>query len=160
MHIIQIFFIFLARIFLSSVFILAAVHKIIDWQETEHGVVYTLCDWLSYVHHSEGLQGFFSGLLEWVPTLLGIAIVVELLGGISILLGYKPRLGAALLILFLIPTTIFFHNFWFLEGARRDIQVVMFVKNLAILGGLFYVLVFGTKVQSSTPPIGKIPLDD
>lgn len=160
MRAIQVILIFIARIFLSLIFILAAFHKVVTWQETENGVVYTLCDWLSYVHHSEVLQGFFSTMLNWIPTLLGIATGVEFLGGLSILIGIKSRLGAGILFLFMIPTTLFFHHFWFLEGTKKDVQIVMFMKNLAIMGGLLYVLVYGTKVHPSNRSVGKIPLDE
>ena len=66
------------------------------------------------------------------------AIVFLLVGSLSLLVGYKARIGALLLILFLLPTTLIFHPFW-VEPA----QMGAFVKNLAVLGGLFYVLGMG-----------------
>lgn len=67
------------------------------------------------------------------------AIVFELVGAALVLLGYKAKWGALLLILFLIPTTLIFHTN-FAEG----MQVTQFFKNLAILGGLLMVTAFGS----------------
>jgi putative oxidoreductase len=71
------------------------------------------------------------------------AIALELLGGLSVLTGYKARLGAAALIFFLIPTTLIFHNFWAFQGMEQQMQMTNFLKNVAIAGGLFLVVAFG-----------------
>lgn len=75
-------------------------------------------------------------MIPWTPILLLFATLFELCGGLSILLGYREKLGAILLILFLIPATVLMHQFWFVEGAMRELQLTHFLKNLAILGGL------------------------
>lgn len=67
-----------------------------------------------------------------------IAIVVELIGGIMLLVGFKTRWAAAALFLFLIPTIFFFHPFW-VDPA----QATSFWKNVGIMGGLLYVWAFG-----------------
>jgi putative oxidoreductase len=67
---------------------------------------------------------------------LAIALTAEFLGAISVVSGLWYRCGALLLILFLVPVTLLYHAFWLYEGARRDAQLVHFLKNLAILGGL------------------------
>ena len=73
------------------------------------------------------------------------AIGVELLGGLSVLTGYKGRWGAIILFLFLIPTTLIFHT----EFSDQT-QVIMFMKNLAIMGSLLLLVSHGA---------GKISLD-
>ena len=78
-----------------------------------------------------------------VPVFLVGAILSELCGGLSILLGWWTRVGATLLIVFLIPTTLIFHDFWTYEGAQQQMQMIHFMKNLAILGGLFVLLSVG-----------------
>ncbi|MGL6136758.1 MAG: DoxX family membrane protein, partial [Planktothrix sp.] len=70
--------------------------------------------------------------------LLGGTIVFQILGGLSLVLGYKTRLGAWLLILFLIPATVIFHNFWDIPSEKID-----FLKNLSIMGGLLMITYFG-----------------
>jgi len=146
MRVVQAILIWIGRIFISALFILSAINKVIDWQATERGLVSLLCDWHVYVSHFPTWQSFFGMVLPWVPALLVIATVIELLGGLLVLLGIKPRLGAFLLIIFFIPSTILLHQFWFLDGIKKDMQMVMFVKNIAILGGLLFVLAFGGKL--------------
>lgn len=58
------------------------------------------------------------------------------LGGLSVALGLWTRIGAALLILFLIPVTLMMHKYWAIaDPAAAQLQQIMFMKNLAILGG-------------------------
>lgn len=150
---------FLGRLCISLIFIVSAVHKAWDWDATERGVINVLCDWQGYTHHIPALQSFLSGLLPWITTLLILGTVIELIGGLMILLGIRARFGAFLLIIFLIPTTVFFHQFWYLDGMRRDLQVIMFLKNIAIIGGLLYILSCGAKPKAHYP-MGRIPLDE
>ena len=78
-----------------------------------------------------------------VPLLLTGAIVTEIIGGLSLLLGVKARWGALLLFLFLIPTTLIFHNFWAVPDGERAMQQIQFMKNLTIMGGLLVVVSAG-----------------
>ena len=71
------------------------------------------------------------------------AIAVELVGGILVIIGWHARLAATALFLFMIPTTLLFHNFWAFEAAQQAGQRIHFMKNLAIMGGILYVMVFG-----------------
>lgn len=136
---------FLGRIFISLFFILSAIHKSFQWQETEHSLTNVLLNWQSFSSFWMPLQNFFTTLLEWVPALLIFLLSIQLLGGLLIFFGLKVRWGAFLLILFLISTTLLFHHFWFLNGSQRDDELILFLKNLAIIGGLLYVLSFGSK---------------
>src|SRR5689334_22978316 len=66
------------------------------------------------------------------------------LGGLSILLGYRARLGAWLVVLFLVPVTLTMHNFWAVsDPMMRQIQTAMFLKNLSMLGGTLLIAYFG-----------------
>ncbi len=70
--------------------------------------------------------------------------ILSLAGGLSILLGYRARVGAWLLVLFLIPVTITLHKFWGIaDPGMARMQQVMFLKNLSILGGAFFIAHFG-----------------
>jgi putative oxidoreductase len=61
--------------------------------------------------------------------------VIALLGGLSILLGYRVQLGAWLIALFLVPVTLMMHRFWTAtDPMMYQMQFVMFMKNLSILG--------------------------
>ena len=138
----------IARFFLSAIFLAAGVKKITHWSETEQMLMNVLASWQSYLSAYEWIQIFFSTLLSFAPTLLCVATLMELGGALLLLLGVKEKLGAALLLLFLIPTTVLFHQFWFVEPSGRELQQVMFLKNLAILGGLIFVLLHGAQTPS------------
>jgi putative oxidoreductase len=87
-----------------------------------------------------GTQVFMQAMgITWATTLFYLgAIAIELVGGVSLLLGLWSRIGAILLVLFMIPTTLIFHaNF----GDSN--QTIHFMKNLAMIGGLLYVYVYG-----------------
>ncbi|HEY8469365.1 MAG TPA: DoxX family protein [Longimicrobiales bacterium] len=66
--------------------------------------------------------------------------VLLLLGGLSILLGFQPRWGVLLLILFLVPVSIMIHNFWAEEGEARMGDMINFSKNMALVGALLALL--------------------
>lgn len=71
--------------------------------------------------------------------------ILALLGGLSIALGYKAKWGAWLLILFLIPVTLMMHNFWAVpDKMMAQMQMVMFIKNIALLGSALLISYFGS----------------
>ena len=70
--------------------------------------------------------------------------VLALAGGLSILLGYRAKIGAWLIALFLVPVTLTMHNFWAVhDPMMAQMQMVMFMKNVAILGGALLISQFG-----------------
>jgi putative oxidoreductase len=75
--------------------------------------------------------------------LVYVAGSAELLGGLSLLVGFLARLGALGLVLMLIPVQFYFHAFWNMEGAEAQAQMPHFMKNLAIMGGLLTVFAHG-----------------
>jgi putative oxidoreductase len=77
-----------------------------------------------------------------------LAAAVEVLGGLSLLLGFQARIGAWLLFLFLIPTSVVFHNFWAMQGMEKMDNQGHFFKNVAIMGGLLFVATFGAGAYS------------
>jgi putative oxidoreductase len=80
----------------------------------------------------------FAGLL--VPA----SGIVALLGGLSVLLGYRARIGAWLIVLFLIPVTLTMHNFWSVtDPMMAQMQLAMFMKNVAMLGGALLLAYWG-----------------
>ena len=72
-----------------------------------------------------------------------IAGVAEIFGGGAILFGLLTRIGALGLIVYLIPTTLMFHGFWNFEGEAQRVQLVNFLKNLSIIGGLALLVAYG-----------------
>jgi len=81
--------------------------------------------------------------------LVPLSGLVAIAGGVSILLGYHARLGAWLLVAFLIPVSVVMHNFWTVtDPAARAIQQGMFMKNVAMLGGALLIAFFGSGPMS------------
>lgn len=75
--------------------------------------------------------------------LAGIAVAIELLGGIALVIGFKTRLVALAFAVFLIVITPIFHNFWNALPADAMSQQLNFMKNLTILGGMLVLAAFG-----------------
>jgi putative oxidoreductase len=70
--------------------------------------------------------------------------VLALAGSLSILLGYHARIGAWLLVFFLVPVTLMMHNFWAVKDPMTaQIQMAMFMKNISMLGGALLISQFG-----------------
>jgi putative oxidoreductase len=65
-------------------------------------------------------------------------------GGLSILLGYRAKLGAWLIVLFLVPVTLMMHKFWTVQDPMMaQIQMILFMKNVAMLGAALLISQFG-----------------
>jgi putative oxidoreductase len=70
--------------------------------------------------------------------------ILATVGAISIVLGYKAKLGAWLIVLFLVPVTFMMHNFWTIaDPMMRQMQMAMFMKNISMLGGALLITYFG-----------------
>jgi putative oxidoreductase len=78
-----------------------------------------------------------------VPFFLWAAAAEEVGGGLALLLGFKTRLAALALLLFLIPVTLTFHNFWTYPPEEQKMQAINFMHNLTLMGGLVLVMTVG-----------------
>ncbi|BAU63760.1 hypothetical protein STA3757_11270 [Stanieria sp. NIES-3757] len=81
--------------------------------------------------------------LPLANVLLLFTVLFQLLGGLSLLLGYKVKIGSLLLIVFLIPTTLVFHN-----PIADPSQINDFFKNIGLIGGLLMVIYTGAGALS------------
>ncbi len=78
------------------------------------------------------------------PITVPLSGVVAIAGGLSILLGYRAKLGAWLIVLFLIPVTLMLHKFWTAtDPMMAQIQMILFMKNVSMLGGALLISQFG-----------------
>jgi len=76
--------------------------------------------------------------------LVPLSGVLAGLGGLSILLGYRAKVGAWLVALFLVPVTLTMHNFWAVpDPMMAQMQFAMFMKNLSMFGGALLIAYFG-----------------
>src|ERR1043165_2043400 len=106
----------IGRLLLAAIFLMSGIAKLTDTAGT--------------VSHMTAVG------IPYADTLAIVAGVAEILGAASLILGMFTRLGAFGLFLYMIPTTVLFHAFWNHEGPERLTQMVNFMKNLAIMGGL------------------------
>jgi putative oxidoreductase len=86
---------------------------------------------------------------------IAAAAAVELACGLAILVGFKTRFAAWLLFLYLLPVSYFFHNFWAVQGQEQQMQMVNFLKNMAIMGGLLVLSVNGAGAYSVDGKLAK-----
>ena len=94
--------------------------------------------------------------------LVPLSGIIALLGGLSILFGFQTRIGAWLLVIFLIPVTLMMHNFWSAsDPMTRQIERAMCLKNVAMLGGALVITYCGADPLSLdaliSQPAGPIP---
>jgi putative oxidoreductase len=113
----------LGRVGLSAIFIVAGVGKIFSFQTT---AAYMATKGIPFVEMAAVL-----------------AIIIEVGGGLALLFGWKTRWAAIVLALFVIVVTFIFHAYWTFPPAEVQTQMQNFLKNFAIIGGLFYAFAFG-----------------
>lgn len=149
--------VFLGRVFLSSIFILSSFSDIMDWSATEQYLGGSLTNIGVTGVPESSLVSLAQTLLPWTSALLALAIVLKMLGGFLVLIGWKVRFGAVLLIMFLVPTTFLMHAFWIMpQGPDRMMQMIMFMKNVSIFGGLLLLLAFGKGGSKKACPVEKV----
>lgn len=95
-----------------------------------------------FSHESVGYAG--SQGVPFASILVPLSGLLALAGGLSVMFGYRTRLGAALLVVFLVPVTLMMHRFWGIADPQMaKMQQIMFLKNVSMLGGALLLLYFG-----------------
>jgi len=80
---------------------------------------------------------------------IALSIVIEIGGALMIMLGWKARIGACLLFLWMIPVNFYMHAFWNVtDPTWRQIGMIMFLKNVAMMGGMLMVMANGSGPKS------------
>lgn len=100
---------------------------------------------------------------ETVPQpkiLLAGAIAFLILGGLSVLLGYKARFGALLLLIFLAAATYYFHDFWKAPAEKQQTEMIQFMKNLALMGTMVFLIANGPGPGSLDNRVKAIPVEE
>src|SRR5262249_43349593 len=83
------------------------------------------------------------------PQLLLVgAIVFLVVGRLSVIVGYKARIGAALLLTCLVLASYYFHPFWKLVGPAQQEQLIQFMKNLSMMGAMLFLVANGSGPMS------------
>ncbi len=92
------------------------------------------------------------------PNILLIGAIVFLTAGsLSVIFGYKANYGAALLFVFLILATYYFHRFWEETGAAQQNQMNNFMKNVALMGAMLFIMANGSGPWSIDRRTPRVP---
>jgi len=84
-----------------------------------------------------------------MPTVAAVvALVVEILGAIALVVGFQTRIAAAVLAVFTLVASVFFHAFWAAAPEQAFIQQLMFFKNIGLIGGLLVLVSSGAGAWS------------
>jgi putative oxidoreductase len=106
----------LARLLMCAVYIWSGIGKALDWPG--------------------GLAEISAAGLPLAPILLSATILVQILGGLSLALGFWARLGALALAGFTLVASVLFHNFWVAtDPILYQHQMATFLEHIAIIGG-------------------------
>jgi putative oxidoreductase len=107
----------------------------------------------SMIFLDSGFKHFSSGTINYgasagVP-MASIAVplagIIAIVGALSILLGYKAKWGGWLIVLFLAPVTFMMHAYWSVsDPMQHQMQMIMFMKNMSMLGGALMITHFGS----------------
>jgi putative oxidoreductase len=92
----------------------------------------------------EGTAGYIASKGLPLPGVLAfLTATLEVVGGIALAIGFQARIAALALALFTLLASILFHNFWAVPADQAFVQQLMFMKNLAVAGGLLFVFSLG-----------------
>jgi putative oxidoreductase len=119
----------LARVLLCTIFFMAAVgNKIPHFND------------VAKVMASVGIPA---------PQLMLVGAIVFLIAGsLSVIIGFRARLGATLLLTFLVLASYYYHPFWKIEGQAQQDPMIHFMKNLSMMGAMLFVMANGSGPMS------------
>ena len=113
----------IARVLLAAMFVLAGLSKF---------------------GSLEGTAGYIaSGGLPFASLLAPLVALLEVVGGLALIVGFQARWAALALALFTLLATVLFHAYWAMPAEQQFVQQLMFMKNLSVVGGLLLVFVLG-----------------
>ncbi len=113
----------IARVLLAAMFVLSGFDKLA---------------------HLDGTAAFIAaGGLPLAPVMAPLVGAFELLAGLAIIAGWQARWAGLLLALFTIVASLLFHRFWALPAEQAFVQQLLFMKNLAVAGGMLLLFASG-----------------
>lgn len=111
------------RVLLASMFILAGTSKLT---------------------HLDGTANYIAAGGLPAPAVLAVGVgVFELCGGLALAIGFMARWAALALGIFTLMASLLFHQFWAVAADQQSVQYLLFMKNMAVAGGMFIVAAWG-----------------
>jgi putative oxidoreductase len=111
----------IGRVFLATIFIFEAIDTFLHIDKTKGTMT-------------------MHGLNDNQDLLIYCTLFLLFVGGVMVLLGYRTTMGAFMLLLYWIPVTIIVHDFWNFRGDELRQQSILFMKDIAIIGGLLMLI--------------------
>ena len=91
-----------------------------------------------------GTAGYIASKGLPMPSVLAFGTAaLEVVAGLALAIGFQARWAALALAIFTLLASVLFHNFWAMPAEQQMVQQLMFMKNLAVTGGLLMVFAFG-----------------
>lgn len=104
---------------------------------------------LSKLSAFEGTVGYIDSVGLPLPAVAAaLAVVIEVGGSLALLLGFQTRIAAAVLAVFTLVASVFFHAFWAAAPEQAFVQQLLFFKNIAVTGGLLILATSGAGAWS------------
>ena len=92
---------------------------------------------LSKLSGFEGTVGYIASVGLPLPAVgAAAALAVEILGSVALIVGFQTRIAAAVLAVFTLAASVFFHAFWAAAPEQAFVQQLLFFKNVGVVGGL------------------------
>jgi len=96
-----------------------------------------------------GTVGYITSVGMPMPQVAAaVALVVEIAGGLALVLGFGTRVAALVLAFFTLVASFYFHAYWSLPADKQMVQQLLFNKNVAVVGGLLVLAAFGAGAWS------------
>ncbi|MCD6735221.1 MAG: DoxX family protein [Burkholderiaceae bacterium] len=96
-----------------------------------------------------GTVGYISSVGLPMPQLAAVvALLVEIVGGAALVVGFGTRIAAVVLAVFTLVASVFFHAFWAVPADQQMIAQLLFYKNVAVIGGLLTIAAWGAGAWS------------
>lgn len=98
----------------------------------------------SKLTHITGTAGYIASGGLPAPEVLAVLVgLLELVGGLALMVGYRARWAALALGVFTLLASLLFHKFWAAAPDQQMVQQLLFMKNMAVAGGMFIVAALG-----------------
>ncbi len=99
---------------------------------------------LSKLSGFEGTVGYISSVGLPLPTVAAaVALAVEIVGSVALIAGFQTRIAAAVLAVFTLVASVFFHAFWAAAPEQAFVQQLLFFTNIGVIGGLLVLVSSG-----------------
>jgi len=97
----------------------------------------------------EGTVGYIGSVgLPFASVAAAAAVAVEILGSVALIVGFQTRIAAAVLAVFTLVASVFFHAFWGAAPEQAFMQQLLFFKNVGVMGGLLLLVSSGAGAWS------------